>query len=129
MLAWIIDWLRLMGGFELSPALEKTTLRAALAAGLSFLLAVAIGSRLVAWLRRHFQEPNVSPSARVAELHRHKAWTPTMGGLFIVLGIAGSTFFLADLANPFVLVSLLLVFALASLGAVDDLTKLRSRRR
>src|SRR5690606_19201603 len=42
---------------------------------------------------------------------------------------AGSTLLLADLANPFVLVSLLLVLALAGLGAVDDLTKLRSRRR
>ena len=76
-------------------ALGKITLRAALAALVSFLLAVLLGPRLIAWLRRHFREPIKSDSPEVCRLHQGKQATPTMGGLFIVAGLIGGTLLLS----------------------------------
>ena len=108
-----------------SPALAKITLRGALAAMASFVLALAIGPRLIVWLRRHFREPIKSDSPRVRELHRAKEATPTMGGLFLVAGLVAGLLVFGDLGNPFVQVALLLTLGLAAVGAVDDLAKLR----
>ena len=76
-----------------------------------------------------FREPIKTASPRVAELHQAKQATPTMGGLFIIAGIVGSTLLLADLTNALVWLGMALVLALAALGAVDDLAKLRSATR
>lgn len=104
--------------------LDKITLRAALAAATSFLLALAYGSRMIAWLQARYREPIKSASADVARLHQAKAATPTMGGLFIVAGLLAATLIFADLSNPYVLVAMLLTVALTALGACDDLIKL-----
>src|SRR5262249_21324842 len=109
--------------------LEKTTLRGALAAVISFTLALAFGRPLIAWLRGRFREPIKSASDRVVELHAAKGATPTMGGLFITAGIVGSALLLADLTNPLVWLGIVLVVALTALGAIDDLAKLRSSSR
>ena len=93
MLLWLLDryasiWVQ--GSFG---SLEKITFRASLAAVASFLLAMLLGPRLIAYLKRRYREPIKCDSAAVAELHRHKQSTPTMGGLFIVAtpSIAGGT--------------------------------------
>ena len=93
------------------------------------MLALAFGRQLIAWLRQRFREPIKSASARVAELHQAKQATPTMGGLFITAGIVGSTLLLADLSQALVWLGMALVLALAALGAIDDLAKLRSASR
>jgi phospho-N-acetylmuramoyl-pentapeptide-transferase len=97
-----------------------------LAALVSFLLAVLLGPRLIAWLRRHFREPVKSDSAEVCRLHQGKQATPTMGGLFIVAGLVAGTLLLGDLANRYVLLALWVVGGLTLVGAVDDLIKLRT---
>ncbi len=125
MLAWIANSLFAEGDVGVVH-LGKITSRAALAAALSFVLAVLLGGRLIAWLRARFREPIKSASPQLVELHAAKQWTPTMGGLFIVAGIAASTVLCADLANPFIQVALALMLALTALGAVDDLAKLRT---
>jgi phospho-N-acetylmuramoyl-pentapeptide-transferase len=107
-------------------ALGKITFRAALAAMISFALAVLLGPRMIAWLRRRFREPIKSDSPEIRRLHQDKHATPTMGGLFIVAGLMAGVLVFGDLANPYVLLSLLVVTGLAVLGAVDDLVKLRS---
>src|SRR5436190_20346052 len=95
MLIWLLSWLQgyapseLAGG-DLGP-LSKITFRAALAAGVSFLAALVLGSRMIAWLNRRFREPINSPSAEVRRLLQHKQWTPTMGGLFLVAGLLAAT--------------------------------------
>lgn len=104
--------------------LDRVTLRAALAAATSFLLALVYGPRMIGWLKARYREPIKSDSAEVARLHQSKAATPTMGGLFIVLGLVAATLVFADLANPYVLVAMLLTIALTALGACDDLVKL-----
>ena len=122
MLLWFFQQLA-----DASPgiAFEKITLRASLAAVVSFLLAVLLGPWAIRCLRRHFREPIKSDSPRIRELHRCKEATPTMGGLFLVAGLVAGVLFLGDLDNAYVQAALVLACGLAIVGAVDDLAKLR----
>jgi phospho-N-acetylmuramoyl-pentapeptide-transferase len=130
MLLWFIDWLaRATLGRPICQSLEKTVLRGALAAVISFALALVFGRQLIAWLHGRFREPIKTASPRVAQLHAAKEATPTMGGLFIAAGIIISTALMADMSNPLVWLGVALAVALATLGAVDDLAKLRSAAR
>ena len=109
--------------------LEKITPRAALAALVSFVLALVCGPRLIAWLKTHFREPIKSASADVARLHQNKRATPTMGGIFIIAALTASTLVFGDWSNPYLPIALLLAGALAVLGAYDDLLKLTTATR
>ena len=66
--------------------LGKITARASLAALVSFLLAVVLGPRSIAWLARRFREPIKSDSPEICRLHQGKKATPTMGGLSLSRG-------------------------------------------
>jgi phospho-N-acetylmuramoyl-pentapeptide-transferase len=61
-------------------------------------------------------------------MHEGKQATPTMGGLFIIAGLAGSMLLAGDLANRYLLLGLGVAAGLTLLGAIDDLVKLRSNR-
>jgi len=112
-----------------TAALQKITLRAALAALASFVLAVLLGPRCIAWLRRRFREPIKSDSAEIQRLHQGKQSTPTLGGLFIVAGLVAAALVFGDLANRYVQAALLLTVGLTALGAWDDLVKLRGPQK
>ena len=130
MFVWLLDIVAAhwpaAAEFERLAPLHKTTPRACLAAGCSFLLAMALGPRSIAWLQARFREPIKSDSPRLCQLHEHKQATPTMGGLFIVAGLLAGVAMFADLTNRYVQVAALLAVGLTFVGAVDDLTKLRS---
>ncbi len=111
----------------LGGPLDKITLRALLAAGVSFLAALVVGSRLIRWLNFHFREPNLSPSDEIRDLHRHKQWTPTMGGLFLVAGLMIAVLLLGDLENQYLPIVLVTLIGLTAIGAADDLNKLSGR--
>ncbi len=131
MLIWIVDcltafwpnagWSTALGSFT------KITFRTALAALASFVLAVLLGPRVIAWLRARFREPPCQRTPELRELHQHKTATPTMGGLFLVTGIVVSALLLCHLSNGYVPVILLNLVGLAAIGAVDDLQKLSGR--
>jgi phospho-N-acetylmuramoyl-pentapeptide-transferase len=106
-------------------ALDKITLRAALAAFVSFLLAVLAGPRCIAWLRDRFREPIKCDSPEIRQLHRTKESTPTMGGLFIVGGLLAGVLFFGDWRNGYLWIAILLALGLMLVGAIDDLIKLR----
>ncbi len=125
MLLWILHCLRHAGADW--PSLHKTTFRASLAAMVSFSLALALGPRLIAWLKVRFREPVKSDSAVIRQLSQSKQSTPTMGGLFIVAGLVAGVLVFGDLTNPYAYIALLVTLGLAALGAVDDLVKLRGR--
>src|SRR5690606_6619043 len=88
MLAWILDQFAYAfpdaNWTAATQALEKITLRAALAAMASFFMAVAIGPRAIRLLERRFREPLDQRSPQLSQINAHKQATPTMGGLFIV---------------------------------------------
>lgn len=124
MLLWLLDHLAAWWPGVAAAALGKITLRAALAALVSFLMAVVLGPRWIAWLRRRFREPIKCDSADICRLHRDKESTPTMGGLFIVAGLIVGILLFGDLANRYLHVAILLGAGLTLVGAVDDLVKL-----
>jgi len=125
MLLWLLDHLDSTRPDAALAALGKITFRASLAAMVGFLLAVLLGPRWIAWLRRRFREPIKSDSAEVRRLHRNKQSTPTMGGLFIVAGLVAGILLFGDLENRYLQLALLVTVSLAAVGAVDDLVKLR----
>ncbi len=114
---------------DVAETWHKITFRAGLAALVSFALAILLGPRMVAWLQARFREPNISDSANLRELHSHKNFTPTMGGLFIVAGILSVTLLLADWHNTLIWPALMVLVGLAAVGAIDDLIKLSGRGR
>jgi phospho-N-acetylmuramoyl-pentapeptide-transferase len=124
MLLWLLD--HLAGSFYLVATWTKITPRAALAAGVSFALAVLLGPRWIAWLSRRFREPIKSDSPTVAYLHRQKQATPTMGGLFIVAALVAAVLLLGDLQNGYTAPALLVAGGMTLVGMIDDLVKLRS---
>jgi phospho-N-acetylmuramoyl-pentapeptide-transferase len=107
-------------------AWEKITPRAALAAGVSFAVAVLLGPRSIAWLARRFREPIKSDSPAILQLHRDKQSTPTMGGLFIIAGLIASALLFGDLTNGYMTPALLVAGGMTLVGMIDDLVKIRS---
>jgi phospho-N-acetylmuramoyl-pentapeptide-transferase len=109
--------------------LDGITPRAALAAVVTFLLALAGGPALIAWLAARFREPVKSASAEILRLHGAKRATPTMGGIFIVGGLVAGAAVFGDWTNAYLPIALLLAVALGSLGACDDWIKMSTPRR
>ena len=118
-------------GFAPTPgdALDRLAMRGALAAAVSFLLAIGLGPRCIAWLRARYREPVKSASAEIARLHAAKQNTPTMGGLFLIVGLVAVTLVLGDGTNAYLRIALVTTVALCALGAADDWIKLRTTRR
>jgi phospho-N-acetylmuramoyl-pentapeptide-transferase len=125
MLLWLLHCLSAFCPTALS-AWDKITPRAALAAGLSFAVAVLLGPLWIAWLDRRFREPIKSDSREIVELHRQKHATPTMGGLFIIAALLASVLLFGDLRNGYMAPALVVACGMTLVGIVDDLIKLRS---
>ncbi len=132
MLFWLIDRLATIwpdANWASLDSLSKITFRAAIAALLSFILAVIFGPFVIAWLTRRFREPPSDRAPQLRDLHKHKAWTPTMGGLFLVAGILVTALLLCDWRNSYVAILMANLLWLAMIGAVDDLLKLSGRSK
>lgn len=111
--------------------LQFITFRAALAAVTSFLLSLMIGPPFIRWLvRRKINEMvEKTDSARLAELHKGKGLTPTMGGVILLLAFLGSVFLWGRWDNPYLLMGTAVTAMLGLLGAYDDWIKLTIRER
>ena len=102
------------------------TFRAAFAAITAFAVCVVVGPFFIAYLRRRKigERTDKTDSQFLADLHKDKANTPTMGGALIVIATVVSSFFWADPLNFYVLVACLCVIYLGMVGFVDDNIKL-----
>lgn len=133
MLYYLIGlWATELDSVEPSPLaslFRSIMFRAAGASLTAFLLCLLLGPRAIAWLRGRWRERISSDSDRLAEMQQGKQDTPTMGGVFVLAALVGSTLLWANVVNVFVFLGLTLVVGLGLLGAVDDLTKLRGERR
>jgi phospho-N-acetylmuramoyl-pentapeptide-transferase len=125
MLLWLIQHIALASPLA---GLAKITARGSLAAMVGFVLAVMLGPKWIAWLALRFREPIKCDSPELCRLNQGKNATPTMGGLFILAGLAGSLLLAGDLTNRYLLLALAVTGGLTLLGAIDDLVKLRSEK-
>jgi len=96
----------------------------------SVLIALLIGPKIIRWLmRKKIGDRPEFHHARLNELTKGKANTPTMGGLIIILSAVCGTLLWAKLSNPFVQKAIFLIIWFAALGGVDDWLKLTSTVR
>ncbi|MBL1217086.1 MAG: phospho-N-acetylmuramoyl-pentapeptide-transferase [Planctomycetes bacterium] len=109
---------------------QWVSFRAIAAVVCSFVLVIVLGKRIIDWLVR--QKIGDAPEFYHSDLNQlmaRKAATPTMGGIMISGAALVSTLLLADLANFYVLLGLIVLVWLSVLGGVDDWLKLTSARR
>jgi phospho-N-acetylmuramoyl-pentapeptide-transferase len=98
-----------------------------IAAGVSALLiGMLVGPRLIDRLR-FIQHGQSNVREDTPETHQKKKGTPTMGGLIILLCIAGSTLLFADLSSRSIWAALTLTLSYGFVGFLDDWLKLSKR--
>jgi len=108
--------------YPLLNLVQYQTVRVALAMATAMIVAVAMGSRFIAWMRsRQGKGQPIREDGPVT--HLSKAGTPTMGGLMILAGIAVAVLLWGDLTNPYIWIVSLVTAAFAVLGFVDDYAK------
>ncbi|MGA1523836.1 MAG: phospho-N-acetylmuramoyl-pentapeptide-transferase [Planctomycetota bacterium] len=109
--------------------LRYISFRAVAAAVLAFALALFFGGRTIRWLRGASigEDTGKTDSAQLAELHKGKIGTPTMGGIFLIGATLAAAAALCrfDGINRFTLPGLVLVAVYAAVGLADDWIKLR----
>ena len=124
MLFHLLSWLNDLYDVPGLDALQFITVRATLAAGTALLVGLFVGKRLIRWLRRR----QIGETIREGEdagvvSHEHKAGTPTMGGLILLLALGGATLLWGDLTNGYVWAALLSTLWMGAFGFADDYIK------
>ncbi len=116
-----IDQLYEPPGFQV---VQFITVRAALASITALAIAMVAGRGIIRWLRRQQLGEQVREGeAAGAVSHGHKAGTPTMGGIIILLAVLGATLLWGDIANTYVWLVMLATAGLGVLGFSDDYIK------
>ncbi len=108
--------------FHIANLFTYISFRSGLAILMSMLICFFMGPRLIAYLRS-IQKQGQPIREDGPESHFDKAGTPTMGGLMIILSTTISTLCFANLANPYIWVSLFVLLMFGVLGFIDDYTK------
>ncbi len=121
MLYYLIEYLdRLYDppGFQV---VQFITVRAALAAVTALFIALFVGKRIIRWLRAQQLGERVRDDVIVS--HAHKAGTPTMGGVIILLSILGATLLWGALQEVYVWLIVLATAWMGAFGFADDYIK------
>lgn len=96
---------------------------------IAFVATLAAGRCFLHTLKTRFPERIDSDSRLLNELHARKQNTPSMGGLFLLVGFLIAVFCVRPFPCPFRLTATLAAIALGMLGFADDLIKIRSSRK
>ena len=111
---------------------QYVTVRAAAALIFALLISLLIGPRVIAILRllkagQPIRTVSIKGAPDLAEMHGKKAGTPTMGGVLIVMALLVPVFLFCNLLNPLVWLLILVTFAFATLGFLDDYLKITKK--
>ncbi|MCE3290649.1 MAG: phospho-N-acetylmuramoyl-pentapeptide-transferase [Caulobacter sp.] len=109
--------------FPLLNLFQYQTFRAGMAWATAFIVAVAMGSRFIRWMKT---KQGKGQPIRAEGIERHvleKAGTPTMGGFMILAGMMVGTLLWADLSSIKVWVVIFVTGAYGLLGFLDDYRK------
>jgi phospho-N-acetylmuramoyl-pentapeptide-transferase len=108
-------------GFQM---IQFITVRAALAAITSLLLALFGGRWIINWLSRQQLGESVREGEGAGAVsHAHKAGTPTMGGIVILLAVLGATLLWGAIAEVYVWLAVLAMAWMGVVGFADDYIK------
>ena len=108
-------------GFQV---IQFITVRAALAAITALVIALFAGRRIIRWLaaQQLGEQVREGEEAGVVD-HSHKAGTPTMGGLIILLSLLGATLLWGAIAEVYVALIVLATAWMGVVGFADDYIK------
>jgi phospho-N-acetylmuramoyl-pentapeptide-transferase len=122
---FLADQRDIIPGIEMIPGLDLIrylTFRTGAAIFTAQLIAIAMGSRFIRWMRVK-QGKGQPIRTDGPESHLSKRGTPTMGGFMILAGVLGATLLWGDLTNVYVWVVILVTAAYGLLGFLDDYAK------
>ena len=126
MLFLVYEWMKDTEAARWLNFLRYPTFRIIASGVFALALGMVIGPRLIHTLRlQQHGQSNVRDDT--PETHKKKRGTPTMGGVLILLCIAGGTLVFADLRSRPVGAALVLTFGFAFIGLLDDWLKLSKR--
>ena len=124
MLYYLIDYIEQVyhpPGFQV---IRFITVRAALASITALGIAMVAGRGIIRWLRRQQLGEQVREGEEAGAVsHVHKAGTPTMGGIIILLAVLGATLLWGAVANTYVWLAMAATAGLGALGFADDYVK------
>jgi phospho-N-acetylmuramoyl-pentapeptide-transferase len=103
------------------------TSRVMLAMILSLVITMVFGKRLIRFLQKKQLGETVRDLGLAGE--QAKKGTPTMGGIIIIMAIVIPTLLFARLDKVYILLMLLCTVWMGAIGLIDDLLKIRSKRR
>jgi phospho-N-acetylmuramoyl-pentapeptide-transferase len=125
MLYFLFEWLS-RGGHEHVPVLnllKYLTFRTGMSMLTAYVVAVAMGSRFIRWMKAKQGKGQPIRTDGIARHVTEKAGTPTMGGFMILAGLFVGSLLFADLRNVHVWVVLLITGSFGVLGFMDDYAK------
>ncbi|HSJ24373.1 MAG TPA: phospho-N-acetylmuramoyl-pentapeptide-transferase [Longimicrobiales bacterium] len=102
------------------------TFRAAAGMATALFVSFVLGPPVIRWLTKLRVGQVVREEG--PQSHLAKAGTPTMGGALIILATVISTLLWAQVLNPFVIVSIVVLVWLGALGFLDDYLKVVRKR-
>lgn len=124
MLYYLIDYLEKLyqpPGFQLIRFINN---RAALAAITALIISLFFGRRVIRWLQeKQIGEKTREGQAAGAVDHSHKAGTPTMGGVIILISVLGATLLWGAIAEVYVWLIILVTLWMGAFGFADDYIK------
>ncbi|GAB4383342.1 MAG: phospho-N-acetylmuramoyl-pentapeptide-transferase [Phycisphaerales bacterium] len=124
------EWLSTHGMYAIFSPLDEIQFRAMAAIGLAFTIVLAFGRPTIRRLiRMKIGDTGITDAEALRATATTKANTPTMGGVLICGSIGLTTLVLADLANFYVQLGLVILVWLSVLGGFDDWLKLTASRR
>ena len=108
-------------GFQLIQFINN---RAALAAITALVISLFAGKRIINWLRAQQIGEQVREGEKAGAVdHSHKAGTPTMGGVIILISVIGATLLWGAIGKVHVWLILLVTFWMGAFGFADDYIK------
>ena len=125
MLYWLL-YEKLFPFFHAFRIFRYLTFRTAFASLTALFIALFIGPFVIQKLREFQIGQYIREEG--PKSHQKKSGTPTMGGLLIVIAIILPTLLWADLANPFVWITVLSTLAFGAIGFADDYIKVVMKR-
>lgn len=107
---------------------QFTTVRASLAALTALIIALFVGKYIITWLQTRLLGERVREGELAGAVdHTHKAGTPTMGGLIILLSVLGATLLWGAIAEVYVWLVMLATAWMGAVGFMDDYIKVVKR--
>lgn len=108
-------------GFQI---IQFITVRASLAALTALIISVYFGRMIINWLAKKQLGETVREGQLAGAVdHTHKAGTPTMGGLILLISVLGSTLLWGAIAEVYVWLIILATAWMGAFGFADDYIK------